>query len=549
MTTTVYRSEIDVAQTGFVQLLRSEWTKFRTVRGWLIGSVVAAVLTVLLGLTVLGGPSPCGTTPDCLAVGPNGGAVVDHFAFVQQELPGDGSITVRIDSLTGKIPDFGDPAGEDQAPSRTRPGLVPWAKAGVIIKESQTQGSSYAAIMLTGGHGVRMQDNFTNDVAGTDVTATGPQWLRLTRLDDSVTGFESTDGTTWTQVGTAHLAGSPSTVLAGMFVASPEYEVTTQRIGGASTMGDQSEATARFDNVTIEGAAPGADWTAVRIDGTSDGDQDQGADSSGGDSGAGDSGGVEGDQPGRGAVQAAPAEQFTETDGTFSVTGSGDIAPAVAGPGGNTIERSLIGVFAGLVVVLVVATSFITSEYRRGLIRTTLAASPQRGQVLVAKAIVLGGVTFIAGLAATFIAVMLITGLRRSQGGVVLPVSWLTELRVIVGTAALLALAAVFALAIGTILRRSAVSIAVVILLTVLPYLLAVASVLPAGPTQWLLRITPAAGFAITQSTPEWAQVDMDYLPRTGYFPLAPWVGFGVLCLWTALAFALATVRLQRRDA
>ncbi len=106
-----------------------------------------------------------------------------------------------------------------------------------------------------------------------------------------------------------------------------------------------------------------------------------------------------------------------------------------------------------------------------------------------------------------------------------------------------------FAVAVGTILRRSAVSLAVVILLTVLPYLLAVASVLPAGPADWLLRITPAAGFAITQSTPEYPQVDAAYLPSVGFFPLPPLVGFGVLCGWTALALFLAHFFLQRRDA
>ena len=38
-----------------------------------------------------------------------------------------------------------------------RSGLVPWAKAGIIIKASTRQGSAYAAMMVTGGHGVRMQ--------------------------------------------------------------------------------------------------------------------------------------------------------------------------------------------------------------------------------------------------------------------------------------------------------------------------------------------------------------------------------------------------------
>ena len=536
MTATAYRSEIVVTEAGFAQLVRSEWTKFRTVRGWVIGLLLAAVLTVLLGFTVLGGPTPCGAATDCVVVGPNGEAVVDRFVFVQQELTGDGSITARVSSLTGRIPDFDAPEGADPVAGRTRPGVVPWAKAGVIIKESGTQGSPYAAVMLTGGHGVRMQNNFTNDVAGAQIPSTEPHWLRLTRAGDTVTGYESTDGRTWIPVGTAQLIGNPATVHAGMFVASPEYEVTTQQVGGTNSIGDQSQATAAFDNVALEGGASGGEWTVLGIDGE---------DSSGSDQ----SGEAGGNGPDRNVAAAPAVQQFVESDGTFTMTGSGDIAPAVAGPGGNTIERGLVGVFAGLVAILVVSTSFVTAEFRRGLIRTTFIASPRRGRVLGAKAVVLGTVTFVVGLASALIAVVVITQLRRSAGGIVLPVSLLTEVRVVVGTAALLALAAVFALAVGTILRRSAAALTVTILLTVLPYLLAVASVLPADPAQWLLRITPAAGFAVTQSTPEYAQVDTAYLPSIGFFPLAPWAGFAVLCIWTALALGLANVALQRRDA
>ena len=82
--------------------------------------------------------------------------------------------------------------------------------------------------------------------------------------------------------------------------------------------------------------------------------------------------------------------------------GSGDIAPlvsaAAAGLPISTIEQGLVGAFAGLIAVVVVAVMFITAEYRRGMIRTTLAASPRRGRVLAAKAIVAGAVTFVAGL-------------------------------------------------------------------------------------------------------------------------------------------------------
>ena len=65
---------------------------------------------------------------------------------------------------------------------------------------------------------------------------------------------------------------------------------------------------------------------------------------------------------------------------------------------GATIAQTLIGAFAGLIVVIVVAAMFMTAEYRRGLIRITLAASPRRGRVLAAKAVVIGAVTFVAGL-------------------------------------------------------------------------------------------------------------------------------------------------------
>ena len=41
-TITPYRSAVPAGRDGFAQLLRAEWTKFRTVRGWVIGTVAAA---------------------------------------------------------------------------------------------------------------------------------------------------------------------------------------------------------------------------------------------------------------------------------------------------------------------------------------------------------------------------------------------------------------------------------------------------------------------------------------------------------------------------
>ncbi len=206
--------------------------------------------------------------------------------------------------------------------------------------------------------------------------------------------------------------------------------------------------------------------------------------------------------------------------------------------------------FAALIAVIVVAAMFISAEYRRGLIRVTFAASPARAQVLAAKAIVVGAVTFAAGLAGGAGAVVFGTALLRSNGNFILPVSALTEVRVLAGTAALLAVVAVLAVAVGAILRSGAAAVTVLIAGIVLPYLLAVAlPVLPASAADWLLRVTPVAGFAIEQTVQRYAQVAANYAPKNGYYPLPPWAGFAVLCAWAALAFGLAVVLLRRRDA
>jgi ABC-type transport system involved in multi-copper enzyme maturation permease subunit len=232
------------------------------------------------------------------------------------------------------------------------------------------------------------------------------------------------------------------------------------------------------------------------------------------------------------------------------VSGSGDIAPVARSDAGSEVQNVLGGVFAGLIAMIVVGVMFMTAEYRRGMIRITLAACPRRGRVLAAKAIVLGAVTFVAGLIAVAIAIPLGQHLLLGNGNPIFPLPVLQLLRVALGTAALLAVVAVLALAVGTLLRRSAAAVTAVIAGVVLPYLLAVLSgVLPVGAEEWLVRVTPAAAFAVQQIAPAYPQVDDRYTPANGYFPLPPWAGFAVLCAWAALALALATYLLRRRDA
>lgn len=504
-----------------MRTVRAEWTKFRTVRGWVIAMAAAALVIVLLGLSSASGShTSCGAGPVESAcppapVGPGGEAVEDDFFFVHRSLAGDGGITARLTSLTGQI------RKPDATPGvrNVVAGLVPWAKAGVMVKESTKQGSAYAAVLVTGAHGTRMQHDFTHDVAGRPGGGSreAPRWLRLTRSGDILTGYESADGTSWAEIGTARLTGLPAMVEIGLFAASPgDLTVTQGDLGGSVSASRFTEATAVFDRVTLAGATSGG-WR----------DDDVGA-------------------------TKAPDGSFHHpgragrSGGTFSVTGVGDIAPSIEG---QAIERTLTGVLTGLIVVIVVAVMFITAEYRSGLIRTTLLAVPDRGRMLVAKAVTIAGVTFAAGLAATSITLTSGTRILRANGNRLLPVSQLTEARVVVGTAALLAVAAVLALALGALFRRAVGAVIAAVMLIVVPHVLATTSVLPGEAARWLLRVTPDAGFAIQQSIPEYAHVLGHYAPLAGFYPLAPWAGFAVPCGYTAVALGLAVVRLRRRDA
>jgi ABC-type transport system involved in multi-copper enzyme maturation permease subunit len=524
---------------GFGGLVLAEWTKFRSVRGWVIGMILAALLTIFLGVftaansnvgcQINGGPVRTGKA--CLPYiphGPGGEIVTDSFYFVRQPLTGNGSLTVRMTSLTGGYIDGNvQVPGNGQGPPLTR-GTMPWSKAGIIVKDGTHQGSAYAAMMVTGANGVRMQYNYTGDIGGMPgrVSASAPRWLRLTRSGDTITGFDSADGSHWTRVGAVQLSGLPSTVQVGMFAASPGYTQTQNSFGGNSNQGGPAQATGTFDDVSVTGSVPGT-WAGTAVGG-------------GGPIGSGPAG------YGAGAP-------YTHAGGTFTVTGSGDIAPVTPGPGGGlptvTIGQSLVGGFLGLIVIVVVAAMFFSTEYRRGLIRTTLAATPRRGAVLAAKAVVIGAVVFVVGLVAA--AVSIAVGVPREENGgqVLLPAPFLTEARVIIGTAAMLAVCAVFAVSLGAILRRSAAAITIAILTVVMPFLLGALNIVPANVGDWLLRLTPAAGLAVEQSIPRYSQVTTITSPVQGYYPLSPLAGFGVLCLWAAAGLALALFVLRRRDA
>jgi ABC-type transport system involved in multi-copper enzyme maturation permease subunit len=508
--------------TSWWQLVHAEWTKFRTVRGWVIAVLITIVAItafvfasadVSSGCSAVQGGSGAATPVACPAqpTGPGGEPVQDVFYFAHQPVTGNGTITVQLTSLTGYSP--AAPAGAEPDQGQAAPGLQPWSKAGIMIKENTSQGSAYAAMMVTGSNGVRMQWDYVNDTPGLTgrVSASAPRWLRLVRDGGTITGYDSADGSHWALVGTAALPGLTSTVQAGLFAA------------GSSDDSDLGTlATGVFRNIGLSWPATG--WTGTNVGGF-------GPNSS---------------------VQVPGA--LRQNAGTLTVAGYGDIAPAAGnmyGGNGQSLQRALDGTFFGLLPLLVVAAMFITAEYRRGLIRVSLTAAPRRGRLLAAKAVVIGAAGFVAGLIGSALALAVGKPLLLRAGPLQWPVSLLTQARMVVGTAALFAVAAVLALVIGIIVRRSAPAVAIAIMVIFVPWLLAFGPLAGqgGGAGGWPLQATPLAALSVQQAVPTFHQLITVYPLDNGYYPLAPWAGLAVECAWAAAALALAYYLLRRRDA
>ena len=145
-------------------------------------------------------------------------AGTDQFNYVSQSLTGAGTIVARVTSQSN---------------------TDPWAKSGIMIKQSTTSGSNYALLAVTPGNGITFQDDFNSSVSGG--TYTFPVWLKLSRLGNTITAYTSPDGSTWTEVGTTTISlTDPVTV--GLVVCA-------HNAGALNT--------STFDNVSVTSGTPG----------------------------------------------------------------------------------------------------------------------------------------------------------------------------------------------------------------------------------------------------------------------------------------------------
>lgn len=158
----------------------------------------------------------------------------DQFAFVHQQATGDVTLVVRVTSI----------ANSD-----------PWVKAGLMIRETLAGGSKHAFVLASSSKGLAFQRRRSTNGSSLHTSGgsgTAPVWLKLERRSSTFTASRSSNGATWTRIGSETISMGAS-VYVGLAVTSHE----------PSTL-----AAAKFANLQVDGsAALPSGWASVDIGG------------------------------------------------------------------------------------------------------------------------------------------------------------------------------------------------------------------------------------------------------------------------------------------
>ena len=199
------------------------------------------------------------------------------------------------------------------------------------------------------------------------------------------------------------------------------------------------------------------------------------------------------------------------------------------------VNNSLAGVVLGQLLIGFLGALTITGEYSSGMIRATLAAVPDRKRVLAAKAIVFGGLAFVAGEAVCFITFF---ASQAALSGSPVPRATLGDpgvLRAVALSGAYLGLIGLIGLGLGAIIRHAGATIGTLFGGLFVPLFVFGAL----GP----------AGLGIARLMPLFILVNSVGVVAPVPHALSPWAGLGVMCLYAAVALGTGGWLLARRDA
>ncbi len=192
------------------------------------------------------------------------------------------------------------------------------------------------------------------------------------------------------------------------------------------------------------------------------------------------------------------------------------------------------GMMIAQICAVIVGVLTVTSEYGTGMIRTTLAATPSRGRVLAAKALVVSGTLLVLGTVTALAGYFGGNHFFEREGiGLALEGD---VARAMYGSGLFLGALALFSMAVGFLVRHTAAAISIVLALVFVLGNMVI--LVPGDFGVFLERVMPGnAGGAIATPVP--------FNPNL----LDTWPSFGIFAAETATLLALAWLTLRRRDA
>lgn len=194
---------------------------------------------------------------------------------------------------------------------------------------------------------------------------------------------------------------------------------------------------------------------------------------------------------------------------------------------------SFAGMSLGQLAMIVFGVLVVSNEYSTGMIRTSLAAVPQRGAFLFSKIAVATGLALAVGLATSFVTFFLGQAMLGSHRA---SISDSGVLRAVIGGGLYMTLIAVFSMGVATMLRSPMLSLGIL-----MPFFFLISNILGnVSATKKIGRYLPdQAGSKIMQVV---TPIDDDT-------PYGPWGGFAIMAVWAVAALAGGYLLLKKRDA
>jgi ABC-2 type transport system permease protein len=193
------------------------------------------------------------------------------------------------------------------------------------------------------------------------------------------------------------------------------------------------------------------------------------------------------------------------------------------------------GMMIAQIAAIVLGAMIVTSEYGTGMIRATLSATPRRGAVLAAKALVLTATLFVVGTVTAFAGYFGGNPFLENHG-VGIALSDDGVLRAMFGSGLYVAGLGLLAAAVGLLVRHTAAALSIVLgLVFVVGNMV---FLLPGAWGEWIGKLMPG-----NAGSPVAAPVSFNPML------LDPWVGFAVFAGEVAVVLLAGYLVLRRRDA